>query len=695
MFHVPAEIRSDHFKITVNGKPAQLAHAAANYYYLNFDISGRAVISITAPTKDYWAKGVEVQPWRLGIRPSLKGRKIEFMLDHPGQISITRPGDRMAGAEMLFIFANPPETSVPDRQAPGVRFYGPGVYHENIDAKSSDRIYLAGGALVIGSLNIWDVKNVKVYGRGTILYDGPQNPNADEGWIHRRNWHAIVMDHANNIEISGITCVVRSRAWMVQMKDSRHIAFENVKIIGGSSGNANQDGMDWLGGGDTSVRDSFIRSADDIFAMYGNWDGYSEAALTAPGHDVANITIENSVLSTSISNVVRVGWPKKIFNSSNFIMRNSDVLHMGMGACGIPFALFEIWADPAGAGLHSNYLFENVRLEDWYSLAQLTQPNPAIENVRFKDIWAIEDPSMVPSELSGVVRSVSLQQVDLAGSRVGNNADLPIEVNRGAENPSYIAGNHGLQASFTYSPGAIAPGTRVMFDASSSMAVRDSQIEKYSWSFGDGTVAEGRVVRHAFPDAEGTLWDHSGRFRVLLTVTDSSGHSASTYQPLVVTKLLRPATLAAVPFHGLIFKYFEGIPRNLSDMKAQPASSQGTAKEIGALAAKRLETYSVLYQGYLEVPRDGGYTFLMKSTDPSRVDIDSMPVTVSPPAAAQVCGSPGNAVQPSSGSIGLKAGKHSIQIWTTHISGENRFALLWQGPGIPLSNIPAQYLFHQ
>ena len=39
--------------------------------------------------------------------------------------------------------------------------------------------------------------------------------------------------------------------------------------------------------------------------MQGNWDGYTEEDLVRPGHDVQKILIEHSVLSTSISNIVR------------------------------------------------------------------------------------------------------------------------------------------------------------------------------------------------------------------------------------------------------------------------------------------------------------------------------------------------------------------------------------------------------
>jgi len=92
--------------------------------------------------------------------------------------------------------------------------------------------------------------------------------------------------------------------------------------------------MDWLGGGDTIVRNSFLRASDDVFGIQGNWDGYTEEEILAPGKTVQNILIENSELSTSISNVVRPGWPQKTFNSRNFTLRDSDILHAGIGACG-------------------------------------------------------------------------------------------------------------------------------------------------------------------------------------------------------------------------------------------------------------------------------------------------------------------------------------------------------------------------
>jgi hypothetical protein len=63
----------------------------------------------------------------------------------------------------------------------------------------------------------------KVLGRGTIVYDGPQDPNSDEGWMQKPDWHCIGALEAHNVEIDGLTCIVRSRTWSIQMKDSSGI----------------------------------------------------------------------------------------------------------------------------------------------------------------------------------------------------------------------------------------------------------------------------------------------------------------------------------------------------------------------------------------------------------------------------------------------------------------------------------------
>ena len=658
---IPTELQSDSFRISIGSRHSRVFHAVGGYYLLSFEVSSTATISITAKDPHFWDQGVEVRPMRLGIRPHRSGRRITFPIPGPGKYVISRPGDHFAGATMLFLFANSPEKHVSPAE-PGLRYYARGLHHENIDAHNGDRIYLAPGAVIFGSLNIWQVHDVRVFGRGTIIYDGPQNPNDDEGWMHKPNWHCIVMDNARNIEIDGITCIVRSRTWQIQMRDSHNIGYYNLKVIGGSPNNANQDGMDWLGGGDTTVANSFFRAADDDFALQGNWDGYSPEAMAEPGHDVSNITIRDSVVSTSISNTLRVNWPHKHFNSYHVQMTNLDILHSGFGACTVPFAVFELWADPGGSGTHMDYLLRNIRLEDWYSLAEIRQPNPAVRNIQFRDIWAMDSPAMVPSVLAGDVSGVSFDDVNLYGKPAMGAADIPLALSDGAAEPSYAAGP--LDASFSYQSGWLRPRKPVLFRAKYQDGVH------YQWLFGDGTTAAGVEVRHAFPDTQGTLLDGSGRYRVLLHVTGRNRKESWSSRPVVVSG--RP--YRALSLSGTL----------TSGWAVSPVADGGTR-----------------YDGYLSIPADGGYTFTMLTSRTAQMTIDSSLLLHSPEKQPEVCGSAGDAVQPLRISAALRKGLHHITI-VQGSEPENAVAmppsqlplLLWEGPDLLSQPVPKTAIYH-
>lgn len=624
VYPVPSALRSDHYRVEIDGRQAGVVHAAGNLYFVNFDTAGSVSVTVTASDPHFWDRGVEIQPMRLGIRPVRRGATLRFRLPGPEKVSISRPGDHFAHADMLFLFANPPDASGITAQTPGVRYYGPGVHRGSIDAASGDTIYLAGGAVVFGSLNIWQVHDVHVLGRGIIVYDGPQNPNNDQGWMHKRNWHAIVMDHANNVEIDGITTVVRSRTWQIQMKDSRHIGFYNVKVLAATPGNANQDGMDWLGGGDTTVRDSFFRASDDVFALQGNWEGYTEAEMRVPGHDVTNISIEGTTVSTSISNTVRVAWPQKHFNSSNFHMWNMDVLDTGYGDCKVPFAFFELWANPDGSGAHAQYQFSDIRLEDWYSLFQLRQDLPSLKGFHFSNIWAMDAPAMVPSVVKGDVRDVTLDDVPGTPGR-------PNEVLGGAEPPEQIAGSAAVD--FHYTAGALRPRQRITFTADESPVSG----MRFLWLFGDGTRGEGRVVRHAFPDKEGTLLDGSGRFRVLLHGLAPDGTEFWRSKSVVVAERPLPAmTTATEPMERTVM-----------------------------------------------VPVAGGYTFTVLTRSQTSVQVDDQPSVLGPAPQAGVCGSTESAMQPVVVSAVLARGPHRLHIETPNAAPGDEPVVLWEGPGLP------------
>ena len=660
---IPEPVRADYFAVTINGRTTPVIHAASSYYLLNFDIDGPATVAIRGPNAHYWDRGVEIQPMRYGIRPIRRGATITFRIPGPVKLSIARPGDHFADSEMLFLLGSSPDRSGITAVTPGVRYYGPGVHHQDIEARSGDRIYLAPGAVVFGSLNFWQVHDVRVEGRGIVIYDGPQNPANDQGWMQERDWHCIVMNEARRIEIDGITCITRSRTWQVQMRDSRFVGFYNVNVIGGFARDANQDGMDWLGGGDTTVRNCFIRASDDVFAIQGNWDGYTEAEMRIPGHDVTNITIADSTVSTSISNTLRVAWPGKTFRSAHVSLDNIDVMHTGFGGCVVPFAFFELWADPEGRGSQQDYRFTDIRLENYYSLLQIRQAEPAVRSVVFSNVAALDGVAMVPSVVHGDVSGVVLDGVRTSGKIAAHDADIPLKVEGGAAEPVY--GPALADVSFIYAPALIRPGQAVTL-----------RIEKpaagwhYAWFFGDGTSGTGSVVRHVFRDTEGTLLDGSGRFRVLVHATRAPHDEVWSSEEVVVAKHTIPAGSPAAALPG-----FTEI-------------QNGRETE---------------YDGWVRVPQDGGISFTLLTSRRARLALDDLPAAESPELGMQVCGSLGDAVQPTRVSAALRAGFHRIRIELDpgvenepdgNLGGVGSPRLLWEGPGLLPEPIPPAALLH-
>ncbi len=684
---VPAEMRSSFFAVTVNGQRVDVAYAASSYEFVSFDATGPMEITITAAEPGFWDRGVDIEPWRLGLRATRvngDAQTIRFRLPGPAKLSISRPGDFLNHAEMLFLFAGSPAPRPPT--GPNVTIVPAGVHRESLNPKSGDTIYLEPGAFVLGSLNLWQVHDVKVLGRGTIVYDGPQDPAADDGWMQKPDWHCIVGYQSQNVEIDGLTCIIRSRTWSIQMKDSTGFRYDDLRVIGGNPGNANQDGMDWLGGGDTIVKNAFFRASDDDLAMEGNWDGYTQADMLRPGHDVDNITVEDSELSTSISNTVRAGWPEKIFNSRNFTLRNSDILDGGIGACGQTFGLLGFWGAKGAQGDHSGFTFENLFLDNWYSLMQIEQEQPAVHGVTFRNIWALGQPPLAESTITGDVKDVTIDNLKYGQQRVSDDAQMPVVVSAGAEQPRFSP-PPVLAAEFAIEPAVARPGRKVTFTAGRAPGAR------YTWLFGDGSVQHGRHVRHRFPDALGTELDGrngAGIFRVLLHVTDKTGHQDWAEQNVAAVDEWHDAVqVPGATTPGLDWKIYAGAWAELPDFAKLQPTLTGASPNLEA-NAQGFTRWATAWDGFLRVPADGGYIFHLIDRDGARLTIDGAEVAKTGPPFAQVCGSPGNALRYDRGAIGLRAGLHAIRVEGLNTMSGGAPRLLWEGPGLALEEVPAQ-----
>ena len=361
-------------------------------------------------------------------------------------------------------------------------------------------------------------------------------------------------------------------------------------------------------------------------------------------------------------------------------MRDADVIHMGMGGCGVPFALMEFWADPNGRGVSSGFSFQNVRLEDWYSLTQLMQPSEGVSHVSFQDVAALEFPALVSSTIRGSIHNITVDNVGLGGTEFRGGEG--VEVAPGADEPSFI--DNGPQVRVVAPAGLVKPGKRVHFEA-----LAQASDLRFHWLFGDGTDAFGRRVSHRFPDAEGTLRDGSGRFRVLLESTNSAGRHTWVATPLVVAQALLPALPGSRHGPGLIYTYSQAAPVQAADAQTGIAQTL-SLRPVPADATH----YSLAFDGLLDVPADGGYTFLLSANEAARIELDGHTIGVSRNPIPLVCGLTGMAAQFIQGSAALQKGLHRLHVQQSHGTGPDGFRVLWQGPAMPLEAIPANALSH-
>jgi len=398
--------------------------------------------------------------------------------------------------------------------------------------------------------------------------------------------------------------------------------------------------------------------------------------------------------------VVRLGWPQKIYNLRNFTLRDSDILHGGIGACGQTFGLLGFWGANGASGDHSGVTFENLLLDNWYSLVQMEQEEPSLHGFTFHNIWALDQPPLAESTITGDVSEVTFDNVKYGQTRVTSDVQMPLEVSGSAAQPTY-APAPALVAAFSVDLPVFAPRQKV------TLTAQDAPGAQYTWLFGDGTAAHGRRVKHRFPDALGTELDGkngAGRFRVLLHVTDKDGHQDWAAQGIVAVDQWHVAMKAAGPATpGLAWKIYSGAWTALPDSSGlQPAltgQAPGLTAEAPGTATQGAGTQesvqrATVWDGWINIPANGGYTFHLIDRDGARLVIDGMEVAKTGPAFGLVCGAAGNALRYDRGSLGLRAGLHAIHVEALNTATEGAPRLLWEGPGLRLTDVPAAAFSH-
>ena len=269
---------SEHYEVTVNGRPIRVYACRVSAMPFNqvwpgyqrpsdqTELAGFACWDMSGPVKvvvqsQRAVQSVVARPASRGIRPRIEGNRISFSVERPGPIVVEVNGSQNA----LHLFANPPEKNAPATNAPGVRYFGPGVHHAGkITLSSNETVYIAAGAVVYGSIHGSGVSNIRITGRGIL--DASQFARDEGGG-------AVQLNDCADVRIEGI--VMRDPdVWCCSLFGCRNVTITNIKLIGLWRYNA--DGIDVCNSQNVEVQDSFVRAFDDALVVKGLKFGRSD-----------------------------------------------------------------------------------------------------------------------------------------------------------------------------------------------------------------------------------------------------------------------------------------------------------------------------------------------------------------------------------------------------------------------------------
>ena len=155
----------------------------------------------------------------------------------------------------------------------------------------------------------------------------------------------------------------------------------------------------------------------------------------------------------------------------------------------------------------------------------------------------------------------------------------------------------------------------------------------------------------------------------------------------VGTDILQDARRVSGPLaHGLSFTCYEGTCSNTWDIDRLSSIHSGVIPQFSLTGCPRDSNFALTFAGYIEVPKDGVYTFSILSNDGSVLFLDDFLLINND-------GLHGN--HEVSGTVGLRAGKHRIVLKYFQLGGGKTLKVFWQELSFQKQEIPARVLFHK
>ena len=136
---------------------------------------------------------------------------------------------------------------------------------------------------------------------------------------------------------------------------------------------------------------------------------------------------------------------------------------------------------------------------------------------------------------------------------------------------------------------------------------------------------------------------------------------------------------------GLMYYYYEGETHESANIKKIPFIDSGIIDEFSIENSKQITNFAYIFEGYINIPKDGKYTFYLNSNDGSVLYLDEHKLIDNDGA---------HGAYEQSSSTSLKAGMHKISVDYFQLGGGSVLNVMWKGPEITKQEIGLEFLFH-
>ncbi|WP_157817686.1 DUF1800 family protein [Candidatus Thiodictyon syntrophicum] len=161
--------------------------------------------------------------------------------------------------------------------------------------------------------------------------------------------------------------------------------------------------------------------------------------------------------------------------------------------------------------------------------------------------------------------------------------------------------------------------------------------------------------------------------------------AALAYDPDLLPEPRDPDQPTGAVYAGLAYEYHQGDWSALPAFDGLTPLFEGVADGFTLTERLRDDRYAFRFQGYLEVPQDGVYTFHLGSDDGAALFIGDRKVVDNDGL---------HAMRERAGMAALRAGTHRVTLTFFQKTGEDRLVLDWSGPDLARTAIPAERLTH-